>query len=318
MVRHPLEVPELTLRRGFFPLGFPVELRTNRVEVMRVAEEAWGVFEERFDTEAIAVDVHVTESETKECPPGPTYSIVQPLVVSFADAQNYCIADLSRGRTQMVVSEAALRHELYFRYFFLESAAASHIATSFTTPVHGACVALNGRGVLLCGESGAGKSTLAYACARAGWQYVTDDASLVLHDTPTLTAIGNCHQVRLRPSAAEIFPEIQGIEMTPRAAGKPSIELPTAGRAGFVQAESAEVRALVFLNRKDEGEPRLVRYPKDHAWRYLRGTLFGPPEAVAVQSRTIDRLLSVDVLEMRYTELDWAMERLGTLLEEGQ
>jgi len=76
--------------------------------------------------------------------------------------------------------------------------------------VHAGCAALDGRGVLLCGDSGAGKSTLTYALARAGWAYVTDDCSFLLNCGKRRMVTGNCNQVRFRPSAGELFPEVAG------------------------------------------------------------------------------------------------------------
>ena len=225
--RHMLDVPEPSLRQMFYPLGFATEIRTNSVEVLFQAEEIWRVFQKQFDTEPILVDIHVVESASMECPPAPEVRIIQPLLVTVADAANYSICDLSRNATQMVVSRATLCHKTYLRYFFLESTAGCHIATRYATPVHAGCVTLDGRGVLLCGDSGAGKSTLSYACARSGWGYVSDDASFLLNCGSQRTVIGNCHYLRFRPSAAELFPELAGLEVTPRAAGKPSIELPT-------------------------------------------------------------------------------------------
>lgn len=45
--------------------------------------------------------------------------------------------------------------------------------------VHGAAVAVDGRGVLIVGVSGRGKSTTALACARAGFVYLGDDMCVV-------------------------------------------------------------------------------------------------------------------------------------------
>ncbi len=315
--RHALEAPELALRGDFYPIGFAAEVRTNCEEVLTEAGRAWCTFRKRFQSTPISIDIHVIESESTECPPSPTYGIMQPMLVSFADAQNYCIIDLARNTTQIMVSTAALRHKLYFRYFFLESAAASHIATRFATPVHAACVALEGNGVLLCGDSGAGKSTLAYACARAGWQYISDDATYILNRHQGRAAIGNCYQVRLRPSAAKLFPEIAEFGITPRAAGKPSIELPTSSISQIERAESTDVKAIVFLNRHSGGEPQLLPYRKEVARQFMRQVLFGPAESLAIQYNSIERLLSADVFELRYADLEWAMERLRKLVREG-
>jgi len=328
--RHDLEVPELLLRETFYPLGFPVELRTNSAEILAQAHELWSVFGQSFETEPIRVDVHVVDVDhgneeasegAESCPPAPVFRMMQPLLISIADVNNYSIADLERRRTQIVITRTTERHKNYLGYFFLGGAALCHVATRYTTPVHGACVALEGRGVLLCGDSGAGKSTLAYACARAGWTYITDDATFILNEHLAAgggrLATGNCHQVRFRPSATEFFPEIAGLEITPRAAGKPSIELPTAPMKSLTCAQTVQIDYLVFLNRRVPHPPHLRPYSKEVARQYLRQVLYGSASSLSEQYVSLERLLTAEVFELRYSDLDWAIDRLQTLVREG-
>jgi hypothetical protein len=316
--RHELEIPELWLRDMFYPLGFPTELRTNSAEILSQARNLWSIFEKRFDTEPIRVDVHVLESDSTECPPTPVYRIMYPLLISVADTDNYSIVHLDRNRTQITISRATEKHSSYLGYFFLGSSPLCHIETKYATPVHAGCVALNGRGVLLCGDSGAGKSSLSYACARAGWTYVSDDASSLLNDGKDRLIIGNCHQVRFRPSAAKLFRELEGLEITPRAAGKPSIELPTAPMPGITCAPTAQADFLVFLNRRVPGPPELVPYRKDVARYFMRQVLYGSADSLAAQYAALERLLTAEVFELRYSDLGWAVHRLEMLAREGR
>src|SRR5271155_1605050 len=83
--RHELEGPELSLKRLFYPFGFPAEVRTNSAVVLELMEELWGKFEKRYDTEPIRSYVRVEESDSTECPPTPTYRIMLPLMISVAD-----------------------------------------------------------------------------------------------------------------------------------------------------------------------------------------------------------------------------------------
>jgi hypothetical protein len=159
---------------------------------------------------------------------------------------------------------------------------------------------------------------LSYACARAGWTYVSDDASFLLNDGKDRLVTGNCRQVRFRPSAAELFPEVKGLEITPRAAGKPSIELPTAFFPEMICAQSTRVDFLVFLNRRAPGPAELVTYRKDVARHSMRQVLYGSPESLAVQYAALERLLAAELFELRYSHLDWAVQRLETLAREGR
>jgi serine kinase of HPr protein (carbohydrate metabolism regulator) len=232
----------------------------------------------------------------------------------IADQDNFYVADLTQGYSLLWVTAAAIAHKTYFRYHFLESAALCHIANRYSAPVHAACVERDGRGVLLCGDSGAGKSSLAFACARAGWTYVTDDGSFVLHAQEDRRVVGNCHMIRFRPSAAELFTEVEGRPLTPRVEGKPSIELDTAGIAGMRSASSAQIDYVVFLNRGEQHAQELVAYSRETAREYMQKHLCGAEELRAQQVMSVERLMSAEVLELRYRGLEWAVGRLERLV----
>src|SRR5581483_3675581 len=199
---HPLQPPALTLSKSFYPLGFPLQVRTNSPAVLEMNDRLWGQFTHQHHTEPMRSDVLVTNGGSSLCPPAPSYQFLEPLFISIADAQHYCVTDIAAGRTFTSITEASLKQHLYLEYFFLMVP----LSTIPAKAIHAACVAWNGTGVLLCGDSGAGKSTLAYAFARSGWEYISDDGSFLLEGEPPYVT-GNCNIVRLRPSAAELFPE---------------------------------------------------------------------------------------------------------------
>jgi hypothetical protein len=314
--RHEIDAADMPLHGVFFPYGFPVEVRTNSELVLHQIGEMWGMFEKQHDTEPIQCDIQLVEGESAECPPEPTYQFMLPLMICVADSSNYSIVDLDRCRMKATISRAALRHPLYAKYFLLGTAICC-VSTRYATPVHAGCVELDGRGVLLCGDSGAGKSSLSYACARAGWTYVSDDASYLLNGGSRRLITGNCHQVRFRPTAVQLFPELNGLEITPRAAGKPSIELPTAPMANIARAQTTRVDFIVFLNRRTNGPSELLPYRKDVARQFMRQTLYGSAETLAVQYEAIEHLLTANLFELRYSDLDWAVDRLRQLVQEG-
>ena len=322
--RHPLEAPQLTLEATFYPFGFPTLLRTNAPEILTYARELWSMWEKRFDTSPIRVEVQVVDGDSEECPPTPSFHMMLPLLANIADGNNLSIVNLAQSTTHITITRATVQYPRYVKHFFLDAAPQGHIATRYTTPVHAGCVTLEGHGLLLCGDSGAGKSSLSYACARAGFTYTTDDASFILHHDPAihpgqaLQVTGNCYQVRFRPTASELFPEIDGLELTPRAAGKPSIELPTGPMPHVTSAQTTEVRSLVFLNRRAAGPPELRPYRKDVARHSLRQVHFGSPESLAVQYQEIERILNANIFELRYTDINWAVDRLKKFIREGK
>jgi hypothetical protein len=148
---------------------------------------------------------------------------------------------------------------------------------------------------------------------------VSDDASFLLNcKAHERIVTGNCHQVRFRPSAAELFPEVRGLEATPRAAGKPSIELSTAEMLHMKCAEHAKIDFLVFLNRRAGTAPELLPYRTEVARYYMRQVLYGASESLAKQYEAIEHLLTAEIVELRYSDLDWAVDRLRMLVREGR
>jgi hypothetical protein len=130
---HPLEGPELTHREIYYPLGFPTVLTTNSPEILSQARELWSMFEQRFDTTPIRVDVQVVESDSAGRPPEPVYRLMHPLLTGVADKDNYSIVNLDEGRTQIVASRSAERHGSYLSSAFLGAAPLCHIATRYPT-----------------------------------------------------------------------------------------------------------------------------------------------------------------------------------------
>ena len=312
-----MEPAELSLHATYFPFGFPAEVRTNSGTVLELFAGLWGKFSKQRDTEPIRCEVQLVEGHGTACPLAPVYRLMLPLMISIADADNHCIVDLERAEAKIAISRAALRHPGYVPYFFL-GVPVCCIATRYATPVHAACVALNGQGVLLCGDSGAGKSTLAYACARSGWTYVSDDGAYILDGGVDRQVTGNCHQVRFRPSATKIFPEFAGYVTTPRAAGKPSIELPTAPMAHVKCVQSTRANYICFLKRSADDSPQIVPFGKDLARRSMRQVLYGSKESLKNQYEAIEQLLTAEVFELRYSNLDRAVDRLQSLVAMGR
>jgi len=304
-------------RETYFPLGFPVSIATNSPEVLQVADQHWRRFTQLFDREPIQLQIGVSPGNSSTCPDTPVCRMRNHLLTNIADGENFSITDLSRGSAMIWVTEAALRHPDYFRYFFLESAAMSNISPRFATGIHGACVSLDGAGVLLCGDSGAGKSTLSYACAHAGWTYITDDGSYLVHGRRDRLVVGNYRQVRFRESAELLFPELRGLTVIQRAGiGKPSVELFTNANAWIPTASTAHIKHIVFLKRDVEVQ-ELVPFPRAVARLYMQQRIHCMPYDVGPQMQTIDHLLELEPHELRYNGLDWAIHALTSMVREG-
>jgi hypothetical protein len=304
---------ELPLRGVFYPLGFAVEIITNEQAVLDAANDSWRHLRPRQMNPMVQLRVSVSESGGIECPPTPASRASRYLFSIVADADNQAIFDLKAGFASIWLNQATIRHSLYLRYHFLEGAAYVLLCTSSVTPLHAACVSRYGRGILLCGDSGAGKSSLSYACARAGWTYTSDDASYLLHGTDEPRVVGNSHQVRFRPTAKTLFPELKGRALTPRAEGKPSIEVPTSELPGLITANEARIDFIVYLNRGSSKAGELVPLPDGVAVERIRKDLYPIAEIRAIHNDAVQVLSGVPAYELRYRDFDSAIEQLDRL-----
>ena len=303
----------------FYPLGFPVEVRTNSANVLEAASQSWSKFGHRFDAVPIRIQLGVTADakDSSSLPPAPLCRVQDHLVSHIADQYNFVHCDLNSGFAFGWVTEQTSNEALYLRYHILEAAVYSILAATKAAGLHAACISLNEYGVLLCGDSGVGKSSLAFAAARSGWKFTCDDASYLLLGEKDRVVVGNCHQFRLRDSGALLFPELEGRPITPRATGKPSIEIPTSELIGITTSESAAVQAAIFLNRRQERAPELIPFSKEKARTWLRESLFTTPASAPRQLDAVENLLQAPVYELHYTHLDWAIERLNRLVQHG-
>ncbi len=193
------------------------------------------------------------------------------------------------------------------------------VASRHASGIHAACVSLGGTGILLCGDSGAGKTSLSYACARAGWTYITDDGSFLVHGRDDRLVVGNCSQVRFRPTAEALFPELRGRRVMERAGvGKPSMEMATRReRSAFEHRTRLRYRHIVFLKR-DVAEQELAIFPTAVARLSMMQRVHNMAYQASPHAKAIDGLLRVGTLELRYNDLNWAVERLELLAREGR
>ncbi len=306
---------DLPFRGVYHPLGFGVEICTNDSLVLDQATEIWGHLKPRQIASTVQVRIIISESGGTDCPPGPRFNGQRHLMSLVADADNYAICDLRAGFAYAFLSRAALQHPLYFRYHFLEAMALGLVSSVHAPALHAACVSVHGKGFLLCGPSGAGKSTLAYACARGGFTYITDDSSYLLPGTDHPRVVGHSHKIRFRLHSRELFPELKQRELAPRMEGKPSIEVPTAELIGVRTAQEARIYSVILLNRQPGAGATLIPIPSTVALASLHESLYPVDEIRRDQIVALDKLKGIRAYEFRYSALDEAVHCLRELAE---
>lgn len=333
--RDPLHLfDEFPLRAKHFPTGVPLELSTNSPQVIAAAQQSWGAFPKMLDVEPIHVRVGVSESNRKDLPQAPAILGQRGLISIISDAENFGVCDVTSGFSFGWMTPATVADPAFFRYHFLDLMAGIMLTPMNFGVVHSGCVALNGRGVLLCGHSRAGKSTLSFACAQRGWTFISDDAIQTIRKNPSRKVIGNPLFLRLRPDAPDLFPQLENRAVVLRQNGEFGFEIPTADIPGFETAFTCEIDHVVFLNRGSERAARIKPFPKDRARKWMEDVLeltftcaadrpgnrsemfLADPEAREEQKASLTPLLSGGVHELCYSDLDSAVDCLEALVRE--
>lgn len=302
-----------------FPFGFSVQIKSNDPTIIRLAEQSWGGFQQRYRDKPIEVRFLISDFLARRRSPPPSFRAQSNLLTIVGDAHNFACCDLASGFGFACLTKGTVSTRDYVRYHFLEAMVYTLLDTQHLVALHAACVAKHGCGFLFVGRSGAGKSTLAYACMRRGWTYISDDASSLLRRRPGRTVVGNPNSFRFRPMTSVLFPELEGPIRLRN--GKATIEIRTERFPNSKLARACAVDYVIFLNRhQDETrQPALVPVTREEACRRLLQENVWPPELPRHEERleAIERLLDAKLVELTYQSFDPAIDLLEQLVRRG-
>jgi hypothetical protein len=314
LTRAPLEC-EAT----FFPYGFPVRIRSNSWTTIEAAGRSWSTYRKHYDYQELDIRLLLSESASPACTAEPTFRSQGHLLSIVVDRENFACLDLEAGFAFGWATEATARSQEYFRQCLLDVMIYPLLEIRHLITLHAACVQYHGKGILLAGNSGAGKSSLSYACARRGWTFVSDDASAFLRDSPYPMIIGHPQKFRFREPVGKLFPEFLGLKSTLRAYGKPTIEVRTDSIENIQRADESAIAAIVFLNRSayDGNAPALIPLSLEDAWKRLSYSVWAVQLAAFEQRLTaLQRLLDLPIYELRYSEVDPAIDILQQFVDD--
>jgi len=308
---------DLGLCETYYPLGFPLRLETNSPEVLEAAEAGWREFTQTFDVPAMRLCLGVLDTDEPVLTMRSVFSSREHLASLFADAGNFIVCDFRENFTFGWVTRGLAKDHSLLRYRILIPAAHMMAEQLALAPLHAALVVKDGAGVMLCGDSMAGKSTLAYACARAGWSYVTDDGTFLVRGEIERYAIGDFTNLRLREDAVQLFPELGNRLAVVRPNGKIALEIPTRELPIRTLAGSS-VDHVVYLDREDCKGALLEPYSRERAieeWKIH--VPFGTNAVRSAQMQCHRQLLSAGMWNMKYSRLEDAIARLERLVSKG-
>ncbi len=285
-------------------------MASNSAEVHHAAAEAWSTYREAYPDPPITLRIGVEPGD--ELSPQPVHRAQGHLYTIVASQRNYACLDLDAGYGYAWLTRATVADHAWFRWFYLDGMTGCSLAQRHFVPMHAACIARRGAGILLFGPSGMGKSTLSYACARSGWTFISDDCTSLPQNSDTREVTGRPHQARFREDAPRLFPEIDGYSMRARPTGKLSIEVPMDSLKGISTASHCEVETLVFLDR---GGPSGI-FPVSHEEaleRMLADSGNYGPATFARHERALRRLLDAPAYRLGYSAVPEALDALETL-----
>jgi hypothetical protein len=299
-----------------FPMGQAVEISTNSSAIEDAALALWSRYPPLFDSPAITLRVAVSEQEAAEPLPAPVPRGQGHLVSIIRNAENFGIADLRQGFGYASFTRDVAANGSALSWDFLEPLVYLMVAARHFAQVHASCISLGGRAVLLCGDSGAGKTCLAYACALAGWRFISGDAVQIVRSSKGRDLIGRPHAIRFRESARWLFPELRSHQPRRSAHGKLDIEVDTTELAVSTALE-ARASHVVFLKRESGvGRPSFSTVSFEEAFARLEQVvLYGDETLRAAQRQSLAELLRCPALRLTYSDLNGAEQALRGLVE---
>jgi hypothetical protein len=277
---------EVELR--FLLAGAGCVLRTNcsaLTEIIERTTETWP------GETVCALDVEVAEGDESALGAAHFRGMHHVMVASFGVA-NVFVFDLRRRVMTARVSETVGNDSEFWHRKLLPIAAGVFGATIGVLPLHSACLARDGDGVLIAGESGAGKSTLAVAMAQRGFDYISDDWTYCTTAEGVLTAHGTAARVKLLPDAGRHFPLLNEYKTHVSMNGEIAFEVRADEAFGARLEMRCRPRMLVFYCRNTEPVGRFTRLDRSVARQYMESNVERLPvelgEAAEVRSALMD------------------------------
>ena len=253
--RHAVAIHEAT-----YPLlGIPITISSNSELIIAAAERSFGRWRElppQFvsDAEPARVKLLLHAGKASYTPRQPFVQRLMPPYYLTACGDSVATMNLLAHEAVGFVTPELLADDLHVRHNLFECIALLLVTQRDRWPVHAAAVVRNERALLLVGPSTAGKSTLSYACLRAGWQLLAEDAVYVsLEGEASPVVWGIPWRIHLLPDAPRHFPELADRTPQIQANGKLKIGIDV-GELGAerLRTNVTDVRVCLLARSGDE------------------------------------------------------------------
>jgi len=286
--------------------GVQLHIATNFEPILNVAGKTFGegAVPGQDGGEEIRLRFWV-EGTPQSVPPKPKskpyFRGLGHLVFAGIDGRNSILMNLREqfgiGRfTPEVASDSILWETILFPVLLTILGPSVGLAT-----VHCACVAWKGSGLLLAGESGAGKSTLSLALAESGFDFLSDDRTLLAVHQGRLLAWGLSREMKQRVESITQFPFLSQIETSGVYKRADELRFDAGKISGIHHIRCCEPRWLVFLERQSRPAFSLTAIPPHDAALRLESQLHrAGAEAQEKQRRVVEDLANRECYRLQY------------------
>lgn len=282
--------------------GVLCQISTNWPSILEAADESFLPMNSCQGTPALRLRFWV-DSQARSSPPWPNPYCrgLDHLVFVGLDSDSALLVDLSGRRAIGRFSPALAGDRAHWKSIIFP-VLLSIIAASFdVVELHAACMTRPEGGLLLAGDSGSGKSTLAFALAQKGFAFLSDDRTYLSQQNGRLHAWGLPTPLKLRPDAANVFPQLKNWELGATLAGERAFQIDPERHFGLRRSLHCEPRWLVFLQRQSSFGINFQEITNGEATARLKKDLMlEAPEAIKSQFRMLDAVTGGKCWLLRY------------------
>jgi hypothetical protein len=211
MRTHAITSSELSIHAKFLVAGATCCLNTNSQAVVDAIARVHRLTGQ-ITSRAFQMNVLVDSSLRGDRDSAAHFRGMHHLVFALFGKDEMFSFDLSRNVAFGVVSLETAKDCGFWNGLVLPIAIGVLGATIGVVPLHAACLARNGKALMIVGPSGSGKSTLAMALSQRGFSLISDDWTYVSLDDNRLTAHGLRAPVKLLPDTVRYFPELRAFQ----------------------------------------------------------------------------------------------------------
>jgi hypothetical protein len=204
------------VEQWFRPMDLNLRVITNSPDLDVAVRDAYGRFGEGDRRSAPHLQFQFEEKDDTDSPgiPAERSYRMSAVAAELEIGEDGALSiDRITGRARGWFAKRLIHDRSAFRLHALHFALSAGLGSRGFLGIHAACVAVEGKAVLLRGASSAGKTTLAYAGALRGFQAVAGSTLWIAPDESAWWGIP--WWMYLRSSARSLFPEIADTPMIP-------------------------------------------------------------------------------------------------------